>query len=136
MKRAKWGTMLAVADGNVGILTRVDREAYRRTRANFHEWDIVRLPYIDLPVGSHYYTAVGDQSAIMGDATADLTCAVKEYFGFSVDVAYMVAYNSKPDTVAKSDYQSRDCSTQPERTVRNARICNQRRGISAGGAGA
>ena len=96
----KMGTMFAVADGNVGILTRVDREALRRTRANFHEWDVVRLPYIDLPVGSHYYTAVGDQSAIMGAATADLTCAVKEYFGFSVDVAYMVAYNSNPDTVA------------------------------------
>lgn len=96
----KMGTMFAVADGNVGILTRVDREALRRTRANFHEWDVVRLPYIDLPVGSHYYTAVGDQSAIMGAATADLTCAVKEYFGFSVDVAYMVAYNSDPETVA------------------------------------
>ena len=54
----KMGTMFAVADGNVGILTRVDREAYRRTRANFHEWDIVRLPYIDLPVGSHYYTCL------------------------------------------------------------------------------
>lgn len=96
----KMGTMFAVADGNVGILTRVDREALRRTRANFHEWDVVRLPYIDLPVGSHYYTAVGDQSAIMGAATADLTCAVKEYFGFSVDVAYMVAYNSNSSTVA------------------------------------
>lgn len=94
------GTMFAVADGNVGILTRVDREALRRTRANFHEWDVVRLPYIDLPVGSHYYTAVGDQSAIMGDATADLTCGMKEYFGFSVDVAYIVAYNSDASTVA------------------------------------
>ena len=99
-ENGKMGSMYAVADGNVGILTRVDREALRRTRANFHEWDIVRLPYIDLPVGSHYYTAVGDQSAIAGAATADLTCAVKEYFGFSVDVAYMVAYNSNPATVA------------------------------------
>lgn len=99
-ENGKMGSMYAVADGNVGILTRVDREALRRTRANFHEWDIVRLPYIDLPVGSHYYTAVGDQSAIAGAATVDLTCAVKEYFGFSVDVAYMVAYNSKPATVA------------------------------------
>ena len=94
------GTMFAVEDGNVGVLTRVDREALRRTRANFHEWDVVRLPYIDLPVGSHYYTAVGDQSQIAGDATADLTCAVKEYFGFSVDVAFLVAYNSDPATVA------------------------------------
>lgn len=99
-EEGKNGTFFAAVDGNVGVLTRVDREALRRARANFHEWDVVRLPFIDLPVGSHYYTAVGDQSAIMGDATADLTCAVKEYFGFSVDVAFIVAYNSDPETVA------------------------------------
>lgn len=99
-EEGKNGTFYAVADGNVGVLTRVDREALRRTRANFHEWDVVRLPYINLPVGSHYYTAVGDQSQIAGDATADLTCAVKEYFGFSVDVAFLVAYNSDAETVA------------------------------------
>ena len=96
----KMGTFFAVADGNVGILTRVDREALNRTKANFHEWDVVRLPYIDLPVGSHYYTTVGDQSSIAGAASADMTCAVKEYFGFSVDVAYIVAYNSAPSSVA------------------------------------
>lgn len=99
-EEGKNGTFFAAVDGNVGVLTRVDREALRRARANFHEWDVVRLPYIDLPVGSHYYTAVGDQSAIMGAATSDLTCAVKEYFGFSVDVAFVVAYNSDPETVA------------------------------------
>lgn len=92
-------TMYAVEDGNVAVLTRVDREALRRASANSHEWDVVRLPFIDLPVGSHYYTSVGDQSAIAGDATADLTCGVKEYFGFSVDVAFIVAYNSAPETV-------------------------------------
>lgn len=96
----KNGTMFAVADGNVGVLTRVDREALRRARYNFHEWDIVRLPYIDLEVGSHYYTAVGDQSQSAGAATADLTCAVKEYFGFSLDAAFLVAYNSDPTKVA------------------------------------
>lgn len=96
----KIGTLYAVADGNVGVLTRVDREALRRTVSNFHEWDVVRLPFIDLPVGSHYYTAVGDQSSIAGDATADMTCAKKEYFGFSVDVAFIIAYNSAPETVA------------------------------------
>jgi hypothetical protein len=96
----KIGTLYAVADGNVGILTRVDREALRRASANFHEWDVVRLPFIDLPVGSHYYTAVGDQSGIAGDASADMVCNVKEYFGFSVDVAYIIAYNSDPETVA------------------------------------
>lgn len=96
----KIGTLYAVADGNVGVLTRVDREALRGTVSNFHEWDVTRLPFIDLPVGSHYYTAVGDQSSIAGDATADLTCAKKEYFGFSVDVAFIIAYNSAPSTVA------------------------------------
>lgn len=99
-EESKNGTFFAVADGNVGVLTRVDREALRGTKANFHEWDVVRLPLIDLPVGSHYYTAVGDQSSIMGAATEDLTCAVKEYFGFSVDVAFLVAYNSDVATVA------------------------------------
>ena len=96
----KIGTLYAVEEGNVGILTRVDREALRRARSNFHEWDVVRLPFIDLPVGSHYYTAVGDQSSIAGDASADMVCNVKEYFGFSVDVAYIIAYNSAPETVA------------------------------------
>lgn len=90
----------AVVDGNVGVLTRVDREALARTRANFHEWDVVRLPFIDLPVGSHYYTAVGDQSGIAGAASEDMTCNVKEYYGFSVDIAFIVAYNSDPDEVA------------------------------------
>jgi len=95
-----FATGYVIADGNVGVLTRVDRESLSRTRANFHEWDVVRLPFIDLPVGSHYYTAVGDQSGIAGDASADMTCAVKEYFGFSVDIAFLVAYNSDPETVA------------------------------------
>ena len=98
--QGKIGSLYAVADGNVGVLTRVDREALRRASANFHEWDVVRLPFIDLPVGSHYYTAVGDQSAIAGAASADMTCNVKEFFGFSVDVAFIIAYNSDPTTVA------------------------------------
>lgn len=96
----KNGTFFAVEDGNVGVLTRVDREALNRTRANFHEWDVVRLPYIDLPVGSHYYTAVGDQSQTAGAASADMTCNVKEYFGFSADVAFVIAYNNSITTVA------------------------------------
>ncbi len=95
-----FATGYIVEDGNVGVLTRVDREALSRTRANFHEWDVVRLPFIDLPVGSHYYTAVGDQSGIAGAASADMVCNVKEYFGFSVDVAFLVAYNSDAEHVA------------------------------------
>lgn len=132
----KMGTMFAVADGNVGILTRVDREALRRTRANFHEWDVVRLPYIDLPVGSHYYTAVGDQSAIMGAATADLTCAVKEYFGFSVDVAYMVAYNSNQDTVANPIIKAEIAARNPNEPLGMPVYVTNAGEFPAGGAGA
>lgn len=96
-----FGTFYAVEDGNVGMLTRVDREAARGASANGHEWGKTRLPYIDLNVGYHYYTAVGDQSGIVGAATADLTCGVKEYYGFSVDVAFIVAYNSSTSTIAQ-----------------------------------
>ena len=53
-----------------------------------------------MPVAYHYYTEVGDQSDTAGAATADLTCGIKEYFGFSLDVAFLVAYNNTPTTVA------------------------------------
>lgn len=99
-EEGKIATAYIVEDGNVGVLTRVDREALLGTSANFHEWGVTTLPYINLPVGFHYYTSVGDQSAAAGDATADLTCGKKEYFGFSVDVAFLVAYNSDPEAVA------------------------------------
>lgn len=96
----KFGTLFAVEDGNVGILTRVDREALNRTVANGHEWDVVNLPYLDLPVGAHYYYSVGDQSQTAGEATADMTCAVKEHYGFSLDVAFLTSYNSDPSKIA------------------------------------
>lgn len=99
-EEGKYATFYAVEEGNVDILYRYDREAARGAEANGHEWDVVNMPYIDIPVGLHYYTAVGDQSAIAGDATADLTCGIKEYFGFSVDVAFIVAYNSALTTKA------------------------------------
>ena len=83
------------------ILFRYDREAVLGTKSMVgHEWDVVTMPYLDIPVGLHYYQSVGDQSAIAGSATTDLTCAVKEHFGFSVDVAFVVAYNSSLTTRA------------------------------------
>ena len=132
----KMGSFYAVADGNVGILTRVDREALRRARANFHEWDVVRLPYIDLPVGSHYYTGVGDQSAIAGAATEDLTCAVKEYFGFSVDVAFIVAYNSDPTTIANPIIKTEIAARNPNEPLGMPVYVTNATEFPAGGGGA
>lgn len=96
-----YATFYAVEDGNVDVLFRYDREAVRSTKtAVGHEWDIITMPYLDIPVGLHYYESVGDQHTIAGDATADLTCAKKEYYGFSVDVAFVVSYNSAIATKA------------------------------------
>ena len=96
----KFGTVYAVEDGNIGILSRVDAEALRGARANGHEFGVTYLDRLGLPVGYHYYTEGGDQSAIAGDESAHLPCAFKEYFGFSLDAAYVVAYNSAPETIA------------------------------------
>ena len=43
---------------------------------------------------------MGDQSAVAGAATADMTCDVKHFYGFSVDIAFVVAFNSDPSTIA------------------------------------
>lgn len=90
----KYGTFYAVEEGNVGVIGRLDRESaiQRKTQVG-HEWSIVDLG-LGIPVGLHYYEAVGDQSTIAGDATGDLTCALKEHYGFSLDVAFVVAYNN------------------------------------------
>lgn len=95
-----YGTFYAVESGNVDLLYRFDREAARGAQSGSHTWERYNMPYIGIPVGLHYYESVGDQSAIAGDATADLTCAIKQYYGFSVDVAFVVAYNSALSTRA------------------------------------
>ena len=83
------------------MLTRVDREALRRATSKAgHEWDVINFPFAGFQVGTHYYESVGDQSATAGAATADMECNIKEHYGFSVDIAFVVAYNSAPKTVS------------------------------------
>lgn len=97
----KYATFYAIEEGNVDMLFRFDREAVRGAKgAGTHEWEIVTMPYLNIPVGVHYYQAAGDQSGIAGEATADLTCALKDYYGFSVDVAFITSYNSSLSTRA------------------------------------
>ena len=91
----------AVEHGNVGMLFRVDREALRRTDLGpMGEWDVSTLPVLNIPVGTFFKDSVGDYSGIAGAASSDMKCVHKEYYGFSVDVAYMVAYNSDPAEIA------------------------------------
>lgn len=112
-----YGTFYAVEEGNVDMLFRYDREAVLGSEANGHSWDIVTMPYLNIPVGMHYYTSVGDQSGVAGEATADLTCGRKEYYGFSVDVAFVVAYNSsladKANPIIKTEIAKGATYAQP-----------------------
>lgn len=96
----KFGTAFVVEDGNCAVLTKVDRESLLGTTTPLHQWEVVNLPLLDLPVGVHTYKDVGDQSATVGNATKDLTCGVKEFYGISLDVCFVVAYNSAPATIA------------------------------------
>lgn len=96
----QYATFYAVEEGSVDMLYRYDRAAARGAKSGTHEWSVINMPYIDIPVGLHYYEEVGDQSKISGAATADMVCDVKEYYGFSVDVAFIVAYNSDAETLA------------------------------------
>ena len=95
----KFGTGYMVEAGNLGILTRVERESIlRSTTGDGHEWDIDTLPLLNLPVGTYYYDEVEDVST-MGAHVADLTRARVEHYGFAVDVAFVTAYNSSPATL-------------------------------------
>lgn len=84
--------------GSVGMLLRYERDCILRTRSrDGHEWDIVNLPIVNIPVGTYFYDSVGNYSGIAGDATADMQRTRKEHYGFAVDVAFVTAYNSDPE---------------------------------------
>lgn len=97
-----YASALVVESGNVGYLVRHGREHLMGTRTpvNGREWDIVNMPVLNLPFDSIYYETVGDQSGIAGAATADMTCNLKEHYGFAIDIAFITSYNSDPSEVA------------------------------------
>ncbi len=91
----------AVQAGSVGILTRFERESLLGTKmADGTEWGIDTLPLLNFPVGTYFYESKGDFNTIGGAATADLTRARKEHYGFAVDIAFITTYNSDPTTIA------------------------------------
>lgn len=91
----------AVNEGAAALLYRFEIDALLRTKSRTgHEWDIDTLIGLDIPVSTYYYEGVGDFSADHGAATAANTRTFKKYFGFSVDVCFVTAYNSDPTTIA------------------------------------
>lgn len=94
---AAYGTGYAVNGGSVGLIKRMEREALLRTTARTgHEWDIERLPLLDMEVGTYYYEGVGSEVGLAGAASADMTRAKKQYYGFAIDIAFLTRYNSRP----------------------------------------
>lgn len=95
------GACYAVAPGMVGMVTRVSRPELNGTVSRSgHEWGTELLPGTNLRVGWHYYDGVADYSGAAGAASADMVCDKKEFFGFSVDVAFLTAYNADLTTYA------------------------------------
>lgn len=97
----KFAAGFAIAEGSIGLLTRFERDCLLGTvSGDGHEWDIVNLPVLNIPVGTYFYDSVGDYSAIAGQATVDMTRTRKEHYGFAVDVAFLTTYNSDPANLA------------------------------------
>lgn len=106
-----FGGAFVVTEDAVGLLTRVDREALRGSRSlTGHEWGIINLPFANIPVGYHYYQAVGSKASIAGDASADMTCVITDHYEFSVDVAFITVYNTDlttyPNPILKAELLS------------------------------
>lgn len=95
----KFAQGYAVNAGSLGLLTRFERDSLLGTvSGDGHEWGIATLPLLNMPVGTYFYDSVGDYSGIAGEATADMVRTRKEHYGFAVDVAFITAYNSAPNT--------------------------------------
>lgn len=97
----KYAQGYAINSGAVGMLTRFERDCLLGTvSGDGHEWGIATLPLLNIPCGTYFYDSVGDYNAIAGAATSDMTRTRKEHYGFAVDIAFVVAYNSDADTLA------------------------------------
>lgn len=95
----KYAQGYAINAGSIGMLTRFERDCLLGTvSGDGHEWGIATLPILNMPVGTYFYDSVGDFSGIASEATADMDRTRKEHYGFAVDVAFITAYNSAPDT--------------------------------------
>ena len=96
----KDATGYAIADGTLGMLTRVEPDSVFRTRLpDGHEWDTVVLPGLGIEVGTYSYISAVDASSVAGAATAHLTRTSMQAFDFAFDIAFVPAYNSDLTTI-------------------------------------
>jgi hypothetical protein len=92
-------TGFGIADGHLGLLTRVEPDSEMRTKLKTgHEWDKVNVPLLGIEMGSYTYEEAVDASGLGAHAT-HLTRTGAEVFDFAVDMAFVIAYNSDRTTI-------------------------------------
>lgn len=97
----KYAQGYCINAGSLGMLSRFERDCLLGTvSGDGHEWDIVTLPMLGLECGTYFYDSVGNYSGINGAASSDMVRTRKEHYGFAVDLAFITAYNSSPETLA------------------------------------
>jgi hypothetical protein len=90
-----------VNPGAVGLVFRHEREAILgTTMSDGTEWGRATLPMLGIPIDTYFYESKGDFNAIAGAASADMTRARKEHYGFAIEVATITAYNTAAATYA------------------------------------
>lgn len=95
----KKATGFAVADGQLGLVTRVEPDSLASTRlADGHEWGTVLVPGLDLTFGSYYYEKAVDASGLHSGTTG-LTRTYEQAFDFAIDIAFLTPYNSDSSTI-------------------------------------
>lgn len=100
-EEGKYAQGYAINAGSLGMLTRFERDALLGTvSGDGHEWGIATLPLLGIPCGTYFYDSVGNYGAIAGAATTDMDRTRKEHYGFAVDIAFITAYNSDPESLA------------------------------------
>jgi len=95
----KRATGFAVADGQLGVVTRVEPDSLAGTTlADGHEWATVQVPGLDLTFGSYYYENAVDASGLHSGTTG-LTRTTEQAFDFAIDIAFLTPYNSDASTI-------------------------------------
>lgn len=94
-------TGYCVNPGAVGLVYKHEREALLGTvLPDGTEWSIDTLPMLGIPIDTYFYYGKGDYNALAGAATADMTRAAKEHYGFAIEVATVTSYNTALATYA------------------------------------
>ena len=95
----KQSTIMMSVPGTYAFETRLDavsNQGFRTTDGT--EWGKEVLPGLGFEVGVKYSSTCTDQSGLQGATTAHMTAVPQEYFTYSFDYCFQVAYNSAPTT--------------------------------------